>query len=106
METLLTRKNKNVGVGVYDSIAWAFEVHLKEPDNKKYKSAVMYGYNEDSPDRIDFYTVASPKVDSKIARVWFPIDRLPTESKVSYSVKVNKSKRGRRTGTAGIGGVR
>lgn len=68
-ETLLTRKDDNVGEGVYDSIAWAFEVHVKLPDNPRYNSAVLYG-SEDAPTMIDFYTEAEPLITSRVAYRW------------------------------------
>ena len=52
--TLLTRKDKDVGLGEFDSIAWAYEVCLKTPDPKIYDYAILYG-NEDCPDRIEFF---------------------------------------------------
>lgn len=66
---LLTRKDAGLGVGLFDSVAWAFEVHLKEPDNPLFKSAVLHG-NEDCPDRIEFYARSMPLVTSKPAMVW------------------------------------
>lgn len=68
-ETLLTRKDDNVGEGLFDSIEWAFSEHLKEPDNPEFNAAILYG-NEDAPDRIDFYREAEPLITSKVARVW------------------------------------
>lgn len=64
---LLTRTDQ-VGVGFYDSIKWAMETHVKEPDNGTYNFAVLYG-REDSPDRIDFYT-DEPIVNTPPRRIW------------------------------------
>ncbi len=71
-ETLLTRKDKGVGDGPFDSIAWAMEVHVKVPDKGKYKAAVLYG-NEDSPGMIDFYTQSKPKITDKVIYRWTPV---------------------------------
>jgi hypothetical protein len=64
---LLTRKDV-VGADLFDSIRWAFEEHLCEPDNGDYHFAVLYG-NEDSPDRIDFYS-DEPQVNQPPRRIW------------------------------------
>lgn len=74
METLITRKDDNVGDGVFDSIAWALEQHVKTEDTGIYHSAILYG-NEDSPERIDFYTKAEPKVTDKVAYIWLDLRR-------------------------------
>jgi hypothetical protein len=68
-QTLLTRKDEGVGVGVFDSIAWAFEVHLKAPDEPKFNSAVLSG-DESCPNEIAFYTQAEPLVTDTPAFVW------------------------------------
>jgi hypothetical protein len=70
-EILLTRTDDNVGVGLYDSIAWAYEVHVKQPDPRSYNAAILYG-NEDAPERIDFYTSPEPLVTDKPAFIWMP----------------------------------
>jgi len=67
-ETLLTRTDDNLGDGLFDSIAWAFE-KIGLPDNPKVKAAVLYG-NEDDPERIDFYKQASPKITNHTVMVW------------------------------------
>ncbi len=69
-ETLLTRKDDSLGVGLFDSIAWAFSEHVKAPDNKLYNAAVMYGHSDDYPERIDFYTETEPLVTSTVAWRW------------------------------------
>ncbi len=66
-ETLLTRTDDHVGDGPFDSIKWAFEEHVKQPDDDTINSAVLYG-NEDSPEFIDFYHEAAPLVTSR--KVW------------------------------------
>ncbi len=68
-QTLLTRKDDNVGKGSFDSIAWAFSEHVGTKDLGNYQSAVLYG-NEDSPDRIDFYLQAEPLVTDKPELIW------------------------------------
>jgi hypothetical protein len=55
-ETFLTRNDEGIGEGIFDSIAWAYETHVKRADNPRAGFAVLYG-NEDSPDRIDFFDV-------------------------------------------------
>lgn len=47
-ETYMTRQDAEIGEGLYDSIAWIFEVHINEPDTKEYNFAVLHG-NEDCP---------------------------------------------------------
>jgi len=66
----LTRKDENVGVGEFDSIAWAFEVHVKQPDRPELQFAVMHGHNEDAPDYIDFYQQAEPSYFDVPALTW------------------------------------
>jgi hypothetical protein len=70
-ETLMTRHDADLGVGLFDSIAWAFEVHVRKPDDSRYQAAILYG-NEDSPERIDFYFEAEPLVTSTVAYTWVP----------------------------------
>lgn len=47
METYITRKDEGVGVGLFDSIAWAFEKYGME-DNGEMNYGIIHG-NEDSP---------------------------------------------------------
>lgn len=68
-ETLLTRKDDEVGEGLFDSVAWALEVHVKVLDTGVYNSAVLYG-NEDAPEMIDFYTQVTPLITDKVAWRW------------------------------------
>ena len=70
-ETLLTRKDDGLGLGgeLFDSIKWAFEEHLKIPDDPRFNSAVLYG-NEDSPEMIEFYKVEEPLITTKVDFVW------------------------------------
>jgi hypothetical protein len=70
-ETLMTRKDEGVGDGIFDSIAWLFSEHVKEPDDPAYNSAVVLG-NEDAPEQIDFYREAEPLLRSVVARTWKP----------------------------------
>src|SRR6266404_67524 len=65
---ILTRKD-HVGVTPFDSIAWAFEVHLKEKDTGEFNYAVLFG-NEDCPDEIVFYRETNPNWNSPDGRVW------------------------------------
>lgn len=58
----MTRADADLGEGLFDSIAWAFSEHVKEPDNPAFNSAVLYG-NDDAPVRIDFYTQSSPELN-------------------------------------------
>jgi hypothetical protein len=69
--TFLTRSDEGVGAGVYDSIAWAFEVHLKEPDDPAIKSAILYG-NEDAPEKIEFFDAENPEHYATPYKTWEP----------------------------------
>lgn len=69
--TLLTRKDADLGVGNFDSIAWVFEVHVKELDNSEFNSAVLYG-DENAPEAIDFFREVEPLITSHVARHWVP----------------------------------
>jgi hypothetical protein len=73
-QQLYTRKDDGVGDGLFDSIAWLFDVHLKEKDNKRIKSAVVYGQNEDSPERVDLFLKHSPLVTDMPIRIWIPTE--------------------------------
>lgn len=66
--TLLTRQDNFGNKDLFDSIKWAIETHVKEPDTGVYNFAVLYG-SEDSPDRIDFYT-DEPTVNAPPRRIW------------------------------------
>ena len=55
--TVLIRADAVIGEGLFDSVAWAAEVHLKRQIGSIYKTAILYG-SEDSPDRIEFYEQA------------------------------------------------
>jgi hypothetical protein len=52
--TYLTRHDEGVGEGVFDSIRWALETHVKVTDHGEFFYAMLYG-NEDAPDRIEFW---------------------------------------------------
>ena len=67
---VLTRSDE-FGVESHDSIAWAFEVHLKQPDPGTYHAAILYG-NEEAPEEIDFYTQAEPLASDSPVYVWQP----------------------------------
>jgi len=69
-QTLMTRKDEGVGEGQFDSIAWLFSEHIKEPDTGEFHAAVFYGHNEDAPERIDLYRTAEPLVTTPVDRVW------------------------------------
>lgn len=69
LEQFMTREDAELGDGLFDSIAWLFSEHIKEPDTKEYNSAVVYG-NEDSPIRIELYRSAAPLVSMPVDRVW------------------------------------
>ena len=68
-EVMLTRKDDNLGDGVFDSIAWAFEQHVKTPDTGEFNAAILYG-NEDAPCCIDFYREPEPLITSHVALRW------------------------------------
>jgi hypothetical protein len=67
---LLSRRDEGLGVGLFDSIKWALDVHVQQPDCGTYKFAVLYG-NEDSPDRIDFWAT-EPVVGVAPRFIWMP----------------------------------
>jgi hypothetical protein len=67
--TFLTRDDRNVGAGTFDSVRWAIEEHLKENDTGEFNSAVLYG-NEDCPTEILFYAEAKPNWNTPEARLW------------------------------------
>lgn len=67
---VLTRKDSH-GCEPYDSIQWAFEVHVKEPDTGIYNFAIQYGYG-DTPDRIEFWVSENPNYDEEPSMVWTP----------------------------------
>jgi hypothetical protein len=71
-QALLTRKDSEVGDGLFDSIAWAFSEHIKETDTGEFNSALLYG-NEDAPERIELYRTSEPLVDTPIDRTWVSI---------------------------------
>jgi hypothetical protein len=71
----MTRHDTDVGAGEFDSIHWLFETVLDEPDPQDVDpglpvdSAMVYG-NEDSPERIEFYSLESPLITDTPVRVW------------------------------------
>jgi len=69
MATVLTRHDTDVGIGEFDSIAWALEVHVGIADSGEYQFAILEG-NEDWPDNIEFYVAAEPTVYDEPAFVW------------------------------------
>jgi hypothetical protein len=69
MEQLMTRHDTEVGEGEFDSVRWLYETVLREPDPQEADSAVVYG-NEDSPDKIEFYSLESPTITDTPIRVW------------------------------------
>lgn len=54
-QSYLTRKDLDVGAGSFDSIAWAFESHVKQRDTMIYNFALLHG-NEDCPEKIEFWS--------------------------------------------------
>lgn len=71
MEQYMTRKDEGIGEGLFDSIAWALEVHVKQPDTHVYQTAILHG-NEDYPLSIVFFTQSEPTVFDVPAYVWHP----------------------------------
>lgn len=67
--TYLTRSD-DVGCEPYDSIAWALETHVKQPDGGTFKAAVLIG-TEDAPECIHFYDHAEVTVDSVPRLTWY-----------------------------------
>ena len=84
---ILTRHDP-VGVEPYDSIRWAYEVHLKEPDDGKYNFAILHG-NEDAPFRIQFWIEESPLWRNPPDRDWKPIK--PSDIVASFRLALNKT---------------
>lgn len=75
-KTLLSRKDMTgVAVEPYDSIKWAYEVHLKteDPGPEVYDLAILTG-NEDAPNMIEFFAPGA-LCDAKPSFVWKPFDR-------------------------------
>ena len=68
---VLTRRDTDVGAGSFDSIAWAYEVHLKEPDPRTYNFAILHG-NDDCPFRIQFWKEEAPLYRLPPDRDWKP----------------------------------
>ena len=52
----LGRADDGLGEGLFDSVGWAFEVHVRQPDRPEITCAMLYG-NDDAPERIEFYSV-------------------------------------------------
>lgn len=67
-QTVITRADA-VGAEPFDSIAWAFEVHVKTPDTGEYNFGCIVG-NEDAPDRIAFWRAAEPAFDAEPDYIW------------------------------------
>ena len=87
MATLLTRHDEGVGEGEYDSVKWAFQTHVHKKDNKRYKSAMLYG-NEDAPERIEFFTKASPLYTDKPAYTWRERNQNPSRARANPSITI------------------
>jgi hypothetical protein len=68
-QVYLTRHDTDVGVGVFDSIAWAFETHLHTQDTGEYHFALMTCWNEDSPTKIEFWR-GEPQYNTNPDYVW------------------------------------
>lgn len=74
--TILTRKDTVGHWQPYDSIAWALEVHLKEPDTGEYNYGILHG-NEDCPLRIQLWK-KDPEWKDPCDRDWRPPETRPT----------------------------
>jgi hypothetical protein len=74
---ILTRHDE-VGAAPYDSIKWAFEVHLHEQDTGEFNFAVLHG-NEDAPIRIQFWRDEAPLWRNPPDKDWKPEPRLPIQ---------------------------
>ena len=65
--TILTRADP-VGSEPYDSIAWAFEVHIEPQfgvgDKNEFHCAILTG-NEDAPSRIELWRSGNPHYQAK-----------------------------------------
>lgn len=69
-QTFMTRTDSGVGDGVFDSIAWIHEVHLRIPDKGKFNSAVLFG-NEDAPERIHLWKSDIPTYGDAPDYTWY-----------------------------------
>lgn len=79
-QTYLTRADE-VGATPFDSIAWAFEVHVGSPDTREYQAAILYG-NEDAPEQIMFWRSDSPAYGDAPDFVWnAPVERAAAEGR-------------------------
>ncbi len=67
MNSVFITRNDNS----FDSIQWAFEVHVKQPDTRDYNSGILNG-NEDCPESIHFYATNDPRYDDAAIAVWTP----------------------------------
>ena len=67
MKSVFITRNDNS----FDSIQWAFEVHVKQPDTRDFNSAILNG-NEDYPESIHFYATPDPRYDDAANAVWTP----------------------------------
>ena len=67
---LLTRKDADVGVGSFDSVAWLFETKLAMADDRSVNSALVFGVSEDYPEKIVFYQKMMPLIHDKPTFVW------------------------------------
>lgn len=72
-QTYMTRNDEGVGEGPFDSIAWIFETHIKQPDTREFNYALFYGWHEDSPIRIELWR-EEPKYahNTRPDMVWIP----------------------------------
>ncbi len=67
--TILTRSDA-VGAKPYDSIKWALEVHIKQPDTGEFNYGILHG-NEDAPLRIQLWK-ADPEWKTPCDLDWKP----------------------------------
>lgn len=83
---VLTRHDEVGALVPYDSIAWAYEVHLKELDPRTFNFAILHG-NEDCPFRIQFWIVEAPLWRLPPDRDWKPQQYfLSADGKTKYLV--------------------
>jgi len=62
-ETYITRKDSGLGVGLFDSIEWAFE-HFDQKDNKEYNFGVAIGWHDSEPKKVLLWK-EEPNYDTK-----------------------------------------
>lgn len=69
MESLYTRRDKGLGDGEFDSVAWLCQI-IGIPDNPRYKSAIVNGENEGEPQSAQCYAKRNPSIYDEPLLTW------------------------------------